>query len=164
MDLGGGHEIEFVMAPNLHWPDTMFTFDHATGKPFKVDRITVLLLQIQRRCVSVLSHGKFFAARAPHRTCMNDAHHRFGASQPQVMRAAGVMFTCDAFGAHYCTDDAFDTELEALAPHYRFYYDCLMCAWPHCLHPWRHFQQLMRHAQGGLMLNTQRGPLCHGDN
>lgn len=37
------------------------------------------------------------------------------------------MFTCDAFGAHYCTDDAFDTELEALAPHYRFYYDCLMC-------------------------------------
>ena len=59
MDLGGGHEIEFVMAPNLHWPDTMFTFDHATGKPFKVDRITVLLLQIQRRCVSVLSHGNF---------------------------------------------------------------------------------------------------------
>ena len=41
---------------------------------------------------------------------------------------AGVMFTCDAFGAHYCTVDAFDTELEALAPHYRFYYDCLMCA------------------------------------
>ena len=39
----------------------------------------------------------------------------------------GVMFTCDAFGAHYCTVDAFDTELEALAPHYRFYYDCLMC-------------------------------------
>ena len=38
------------------------------------------------------------------------------------------MFTCDAFGAHYCTVDAFDTELEALAPHYRFYYDCLMCA------------------------------------
>ena len=44
------------------------------------------------------------------------------------------MFTCDAFGAHYCTDDAFDTELEALAPHYRFYYDCLMCAWPPCSH------------------------------
>lgn len=23
--------LEFVMAPNLHWPDTMFSFDHATG-------------------------------------------------------------------------------------------------------------------------------------
>ncbi len=44
------------------------------------------------------------------------------------LRCAGVMFTCDAFGAHYCTEDAFDSELEALAPHYRFYYDCLMCA------------------------------------
>lgn len=31
VDLGGGHVIEFVMAPNLHWPDTMFSFDHATG-------------------------------------------------------------------------------------------------------------------------------------
>ena len=52
-----------------------------------------------------------------------------GASQLHALCGAGVMFTCDAFGAHYCTDDAFDTELEALAPHYRFYYDCLMCAW-----------------------------------
>ncbi|EFN57371.1 hypothetical protein CHLNCDRAFT_142758 [Chlorella variabilis] len=24
IDLGGGHVMEFVMAPNLHWPDTMF--------------------------------------------------------------------------------------------------------------------------------------------
>ena len=32
IDLGGGHKMEFVMAPNLHWPDTMFTFDHATGE------------------------------------------------------------------------------------------------------------------------------------
>ncbi len=31
IDLGGGHVLEFVMAPNLHWPDTMFTYDHATG-------------------------------------------------------------------------------------------------------------------------------------
>ena len=31
IDLGNGHVIEFVMAPNLHWPDTMFSFDHATG-------------------------------------------------------------------------------------------------------------------------------------
>jgi flavorubredoxin len=40
--------------------------------------------------------------------------------------ATGVMFTCDAFGAHYATDAPFDTELQALAPHFRFYYDCLM--------------------------------------
>ena len=31
VDLGQGHELEFVPAPNLHWPDTMFSFDHATG-------------------------------------------------------------------------------------------------------------------------------------
>eukprot|EP00775_Hariotina_reticulata_P004852 gene4852-5099_t len=68
LDLGGGHVMEFVMAPNLHWPDTMFSFDHATG----------------------------------------------------------VMYTCDAFGMHYCTEDPFDTDVEAIMPHYRFYYDCLM--------------------------------------
>lgn len=32
IDLGGGHEMEFVMAPNLHWPDTMFSFDHKSGQ------------------------------------------------------------------------------------------------------------------------------------
>jgi flavorubredoxin len=50
------------MAPNLHWPDTMFSFDHATG----------------------------------------------------------VMYTCDAFGMHYCTEDPFDVDLQALLPHYRY--------------------------------------------
>ena len=40
--------------------------------------------------------------------------------------ATGVMYTCDAFGAHYATAAPFDTELQALAPHFRFYYDCLM--------------------------------------
>lgn len=40
--------------------------------------------------------------------------------------AAGVMYTCDAFGAHYCQEDPFDTALQPLAPHFRFYYDCLM--------------------------------------
>jgi len=68
IDLGGGRELEFVMAPNLHWPDSMFTYD----------------------------------------------------------RVSGVMFTCDAFGSHYCTEDVFDAELPALEPHFRFYYDCLM--------------------------------------
>lgn len=68
LDLGGGHEMEFVMAPNLHWPDTMFSYDPATG----------------------------------------------------------IMFTCDAFGMHYCTEDPFDVDVQAIMPHYRFYYDCLM--------------------------------------
>jgi flavorubredoxin/flavin reductase (DIM6/NTAB) family NADH-FMN oxidoreductase RutF len=68
IDLGGGHELEFVLAPNLHWPDTMFSFDRATG----------------------------------------------------------VMYTCDAFGAHYCARSPFDSDVPALLPHFRFYYDCLM--------------------------------------
>ena len=68
LDLGGGHRLTFVPAPNLHWPDTMFSFDEASG----------------------------------------------------------IMFTCDAFGAHYCTERAFDDDLGALSPHYRFYFDCLM--------------------------------------
>lgn len=63
-----GHELEFVMAPNLHWPDTMFSFDSSTG----------------------------------------------------------VLYTCDAFGLHYCDSEPFDTDLNAIAPHFRFYYDCLM--------------------------------------
>ncbi|MEL6333720.1 MAG: MBL fold metallo-hydrolase, partial [Cyanobacteria bacterium J06626_26] len=68
LDLGNGHVLEFVSAPNLHWPDTIFTFDQKTG----------------------------------------------------------ILYTCDAFGAHYCTDDVFDEDLEALSPDFRFYYECLM--------------------------------------
>lgn len=30
LDLGRGHELEFVSAPNLHWPDTIFTYDAGT--------------------------------------------------------------------------------------------------------------------------------------
>lgn len=61
IDLGGGHVLEFVLAPNLHWPDTMFTYDHATS----------------------------------------------------------VMFTCDAFGLHYCSEAPFDNDVKAILPHYR---------------------------------------------
>ena len=69
LDLGGGHTLEFVIAPNLHWPDTMFTFDHKTG----------------------------------------------------------ILFTCDAFGMHYCSDYLEDVEgVKELLPHYATYYDCLM--------------------------------------
>ena len=68
IDLGQGHVIEFVNAPNLHWPDTIFSYDHKTG----------------------------------------------------------ILFTCDAFGMHYCSDATYDENLKAIAKDYRFYYDCLM--------------------------------------
>ncbi len=62
------HRFEFLTAPNLHWPDTIFSFDHGTG----------------------------------------------------------ILYTCDAFGLHYCSDDLFDVDPGAIAPDFRFYYDCLM--------------------------------------
>jgi flavorubredoxin/flavin reductase (DIM6/NTAB) family NADH-FMN oxidoreductase RutF len=68
LDLGNGHVLAFVMAPNLHWPDTIFTYDAKTE----------------------------------------------------------ILFTCDAFGLHYCNDDPFDTDLKAIEPDFRFYYECLM--------------------------------------
>jgi flavorubredoxin/flavin reductase (DIM6/NTAB) family NADH-FMN oxidoreductase RutF len=68
LDLGKGHEIEFVIAPNLHWPDTIFSFDRATQ----------------------------------------------------------ILYTCDAFGMHYCSDSIFDEDLSKIEPDYRFYYECLM--------------------------------------
>ncbi|AFY39659.1 flavin reductase domain protein FMN-binding protein [[Leptolyngbya] sp. PCC 7376] len=37
LDLGKGHELEFVSAPNLHWPDTIFSFDHGTGILYTCD-------------------------------------------------------------------------------------------------------------------------------
>ena len=67
-DSGAQHRIEFLSAPNLHWPDTIFSFDHGTG----------------------------------------------------------ILFTCDAFGLHYCSDEVFDRDPGAIAPDFRFYYDCLM--------------------------------------
>ena len=66
--LGNEHKLEFVMAPNLHWPDTILSYDHKTQ----------------------------------------------------------ILFTCDVFGLHYCTNNAFDEDLEAIYPDYQFYYECLM--------------------------------------
>jgi flavorubredoxin/flavin reductase (DIM6/NTAB) family NADH-FMN oxidoreductase RutF len=37
LDLGNGHELEFVSAPNLHWPDTILTYDHQTQTLFTCD-------------------------------------------------------------------------------------------------------------------------------
>ena len=68
LDLGNGHELEFVIAPNLHWPDTIFTYDHLTK----------------------------------------------------------ILFTCDAFGMHYCSDATFDEDLDAISAEYKYYYECLM--------------------------------------
>ncbi len=62
------HKIEFISAPNLHWPDTIFSFDHATH----------------------------------------------------------VLYTCDAFGLHYCSNECFDTNQNEIFKDFRFYYDCLM--------------------------------------
>ncbi|MBO0351940.1 diflavin flavoprotein [Phormidium pseudopriestleyi FRX01] len=68
LDLGNGHVLEFVNAPNLHWPDTIFTYDAKTQ----------------------------------------------------------ILFTCDAFGMHYCSDQTFDENLSEIEADYHFYYECLM--------------------------------------
>ena len=65
---GVAHRFEFLSAPNLHWPDTIFSFDHGTG----------------------------------------------------------ILYTCDAFGLHFCSEDLFDVDPGAIAPDFRFYYECLM--------------------------------------
>jgi flavorubredoxin/flavin reductase (DIM6/NTAB) family NADH-FMN oxidoreductase RutF len=68
LDLGNGHILEFVNAPNLHWPDTIFSYDHGTQ----------------------------------------------------------TIFTCDAFGLHYCSAELYDEHLKDIEADYRFYYECLM--------------------------------------
>ncbi|MDJ0554986.1 MAG: diflavin flavoprotein [Microcoleaceae cyanobacterium MO_207.B10] len=68
LDLGEGHVLEFVSAPNLHWPDTIFSYDSKTQ----------------------------------------------------------TLFTCDAFGMHYCSDKTYDENLSAIEADYKFYYECLM--------------------------------------
>ena len=68
LDLGNGHVLEFVIAPNLHWPDTIFTYDAKTQ----------------------------------------------------------ILYTCDAFGMHYCDDHTFDEDLDLIEEDFRYYYDCLM--------------------------------------
>jgi flavorubredoxin/flavin reductase (DIM6/NTAB) family NADH-FMN oxidoreductase RutF len=37
IDLGNGHVLQFVNAPNLHWPDTMLTFDFKTSVLYTCD-------------------------------------------------------------------------------------------------------------------------------
>ncbi len=37
LDLGHGHDLEFISAPNLHWPDTMLTYDPGTQVLYTCD-------------------------------------------------------------------------------------------------------------------------------
>ncbi|MEL7316695.1 MAG: MBL fold metallo-hydrolase, partial [Cyanobacteria bacterium J06559_3] len=37
LDLGQGHQLEFISAPNLHWPDTIFTYDRGTQVLYTCD-------------------------------------------------------------------------------------------------------------------------------
>lgn len=37
LDLGNGHVLSFAEIPNVHWPDTMVTFDQKTGTLFTCD-------------------------------------------------------------------------------------------------------------------------------
>ncbi|WP_414550861.1 diflavin flavoprotein [Anabaena sp. CCY 0017] len=37
LELGNGHNLEFISAPNLHWPDTILTYDHKTGILYTCD-------------------------------------------------------------------------------------------------------------------------------
>tara|TARA_Y100001968_G_scaffold333671_1_gene398216 strand:- start:4195 stop:5967 length:1773 start_codon:yes stop_codon:yes gene_type:complete len=65
---GVHHLFEFISAPNLHWPDTIFSYDHGTG----------------------------------------------------------VLYTCDAFGLHYCSERLFDSDVEMISEDFKYYYECLM--------------------------------------
>jgi len=68
LDLGG-RTLRFIVAPFLHWPDTMFTL-------------------------------------------LEEDH---------------ILFSCDAFGAHYCNENSiFNDEIEDFASEREFYFDCLM--------------------------------------
>lgn len=37
LDLGGGKELQFIPHPNVHWPDTMMTYEKSTGTLFSCD-------------------------------------------------------------------------------------------------------------------------------
>lgn len=67
LDLGG-RKLRFIMAPFMHWPDTMFT----------------------------------------------------------RLEEENVLFSCDAFGAHYCNQGKiFDDQVEDFTSARHFYYDCI---------------------------------------
>ena len=67
LDLGN-KTLEFIGAPNLHWPDSIYTY-------LKEDRL---------------------------------------------------LFTCDSFGAHYCSDSIFDDEVSDYLDSYKYYFDVIL--------------------------------------
>jgi flavorubredoxin len=64
----GGKTLRFLLAPNLHWPDTMFTW----------------------------------------------------------LPEQQLLFSCDAFGAHYCADGLFDDEVSDFSADFNGYFDAIM--------------------------------------
>ncbi|WP_020677174.1 FprA family A-type flavoprotein [Geopsychrobacter electrodiphilus] len=64
----GGRKLRFILAPYLHWPDTIFTY----------------LVEDE------------------------------------------ILFPCDAFGAHFCSDQLFDDEIADFQADFHFYFDCIM--------------------------------------
>jgi NADH oxidase (H2O-forming) len=64
----GNKTIRFISAPNLHWPDTIFSY---------------------------LEEDK-------------------------------ILFSCDAFGAHYCPDHIFDDETDNFDEAFKYYFDVIM--------------------------------------
>ena len=99
LDLGDGHQLEFVSAPNLHWPDTIFTYDAKTQ----------------------------------------------------------ILYTCDAFGMHYCNDHPFDEDPELLEADFKYYYDCLMG--PNARSVLAAIKRMEKLDVG--MIATGHGPLLH---
>lgn len=64
----GNKKIKFISAPNLHWPDTMYSY---------------------------LIEDK-------------------------------VLFTCDSFGAHFCDERMFDTEIDNWDDSFKYYFDVIL--------------------------------------
>ncbi len=64
----GNKTLTFISAPNLHWPDTIYTY---------------------------LAEDK-------------------------------LLFTCDSFGAHYCSDAIFDDEIDDYSDAFQYYYDVIL--------------------------------------
>ena len=58
IDLGKGHRLEFNTTPNLHWPDTMFSFDHGTGAALQV--------RCRALSASALNHATGTSCRLSH--------------------------------------------------------------------------------------------------
>jgi hypothetical protein len=122
------------MAPNLHWPDTMFSYDHATGAALLC--VAVCVRALVQLCVCVCVRGVAWCSvvlcsvartgcatptDCPKRPlacqcCPRNPRHP---SPHPKLAATGVMYTCDAFGMHYCSQDPFDTGVDVIMPHYR---------------------------------------------